>query len=478
MPRNIPLQNKIESFIVEADRHVHAVGLSVVGSRNGDRNPPSTRPYNASPTSQEAPYQPPIPQNPQPFHSGNGPQRQDSSFQPSSGYQYAPPSQQPQPSQGSVNPARTSPPSQYSRVTEGAVDEFGTVPNPNNQRGQFGSSESGGQSLGGPVVDGRRRDASFSESTAGPSRFQDQPPPSQWQQQQPTPSQWQNSYQYPVHMRPPIPSESGYSPQDPPSQGERKHLNSESSYPAGPQWQTRPVILRPPGSSDGYPPSQSGSSLNDNSSYSAGPSHGQSPPRPPVSSEKGYPPPTQGGGNLNGNSSYSAGPSHVQSPPRPPVSTFPSQGGSNQNGGNSSYSTGPSHLQNPGGYPSHDPPPSHWQNHPSDRYPMGPPPPQPPLGGHPGNSLHPQRPINSGPNISSGASSYSESTNSQWTPTPHRYSGGSESTAVTSDGMSRPRDGTFSNNNNQPWNGRSGPDPDESPPAYAIMGSTVSDTGL
>ena len=166
MPRNVPLQNKIESFIVEADRHVHAVGLSVVGSRNGDRlgNTPSARTYNASPTSQEAPYQPPIPQNAQPFRSGNGPQRQDSSFQPLSSYQYAPPPQQQQPSQGSVNPTRTSPPSQYSRVTEGAVDEFGAASNPNNGRGQFGTSESGGPSLGGPVVDGHRCDTSFSES--------------------------------------------------------------------------------------------------------------------------------------------------------------------------------------------------------------------------------------------------------------------------------------------------------------------------
>ena len=75
----------------------------------------------------------------------------------------------------------------------------------------------------------RRRDTSFSESNAGPSRFHDQPPPSQWQQQQqPTPSQLQNSYQYPVHMRPPIPSESGYPPQDPLPQDGRKHLASES----------------------------------------------------------------------------------------------------------------------------------------------------------------------------------------------------------------------------------------------------------
>ena len=62
--------------------------------------------------------------------------------------------------------------------------EFNDIPDPNNGTGQFGSSESGGQSLGGPVVDGRRRDTSFSESKAGPSRFQDQPPPSQWQETQ------------------------------------------------------------------------------------------------------------------------------------------------------------------------------------------------------------------------------------------------------------------------------------------------------
>ena len=67
--------------------------------------------------------------------------------------------------------------------------EFGAIPDPtNNGTGQFGSCESGGQSLGGSVVDRRRRDTSFSESKAGPSRFQDQPPPSQWQEtQQPTP---------------------------------------------------------------------------------------------------------------------------------------------------------------------------------------------------------------------------------------------------------------------------------------------------
>ena len=111
---------------------------------------------------------------PDPF-SVNSPQRQNSSFQPSLGYQFAP-SQQQLPSQGSVNPARTSPPPQYTRVTEGAMYEFGSIPDPNNGTGKFGSSESGGQSLGGPVVDGRRRDTSFSESKAGPSRFQDQPP--------------------------------------------------------------------------------------------------------------------------------------------------------------------------------------------------------------------------------------------------------------------------------------------------------------
>ena len=50
--------------------------------------------------------------------------------------------------------------------------QFGVIPNPNNGTGQFqfGSSESGGKSLGGPVVDerrrGRRRDTPFSESKA------------------------------------------------------------------------------------------------------------------------------------------------------------------------------------------------------------------------------------------------------------------------------------------------------------------------
>jgi hypothetical protein len=468
MPRNIPLQNKIESFIVEADRHVNAVGLSVVGSRNSDRNiqetspAPSAGPYSASPTHE------------QPFRSGNGqyPERQDSSYQPSSGYQYSPPHQQQQPSQGSVIPLRTSPSSQ-----------------------QVGSSESGGQSLGVPVVDGRRRDASFSESSAGPSRFQDQPPSSQWQQQQqqqqPTSSQWQNSYQqYPVHMRPP--TESAYPPQDPPSQGGRNHPTSESSYPTGPQWQNKPVIMRPPGSSDGYPSSQSGSNLNGNSSYSAGPSHTmQSPPRPPVSSDPGYPP-SQGGGNLNGNSSYSAGPSHVQNPPRPPIPSFPSQGGSSQNGGNSSYSSGPSHLQSTTSdrYPSHDQPPSHWQNHPSDRFPMGPPPLQPPL--HPGNSLHAQGPINTGPSNSSqappldirqrtGGSSYSESTNSQWNSSPSRFSGGSETTAATTEGMTRAREGSFNSQQMNSWDGSGHGHPDDSPPAYVLMGhpgSVVPDTGL
>ena len=187
MPRNIPLRNKIESYIAEADRHVNAVGLSVAEYRNGGRNTLSGRTYNALPTSQETPYQPPIPHIARPFHSVNSPQRQNSSFQPSWVYQFAP-SQQQLSSQGSVNPARTSPLPQYTRVTEGAMYEFGAVPDPNNGTGQFGSSESGGQSLGGPVVDGRRRDTSFSESKAGPSRFQDQPPPSQWQEtQQPTP---------------------------------------------------------------------------------------------------------------------------------------------------------------------------------------------------------------------------------------------------------------------------------------------------
>ena len=188
MPRNIPLRNKIESYIAEADRHVNAVGLSVAGSRNGDRNTPSGSTYYALPTSQETKYQPPIPHNARPFHSVNSPQRQNSSFQPSSGFQFTPPSQQQLPSQGSVNPTRTSSPPQYSKVTEGVVFKFGTIPNPNNGTGQFGLSESGGQSLGGPVVDGRRRDTPISESKAGPSRFQDQPPPSQWQEtQQPTP---------------------------------------------------------------------------------------------------------------------------------------------------------------------------------------------------------------------------------------------------------------------------------------------------
>ena len=169
---------------METDRHVNAADfLSVVRSRNGDRNtPPSGGTYDALPTSQETKYQPPIPQNARPFHSVNSPQRQDSSFQPSSGYQFAP-SQQQLLSQGSVNPGRTSPSPQYTRVTEGAMYEFGAIPDPtNNGTGQFGSSESGGRSLGGLVVDGRRRDTSFSVKV-GPSRFQDQPP-SQWQETQ------------------------------------------------------------------------------------------------------------------------------------------------------------------------------------------------------------------------------------------------------------------------------------------------------
>ena len=68
---------------------------------------------------------------PDPFTVSNSPHRQNSSFQPSSGYQFAP-SQQQLPSQGSVNPARTWPPPQYTRVTEGAMYKFGAIPDPNN----------------------------------------------------------------------------------------------------------------------------------------------------------------------------------------------------------------------------------------------------------------------------------------------------------------------------------------------------------
>ena len=148
-----------------------------------------------------------------------------------------------------------------------------------------------------------------------------------------------------------------------------------------------------------------------------------------------------------------------------------------------------------GGYPLHDPPPSHWQGHPSDRFPMQPPPAlQPPSGGHPGNPIHPQGPINTGPSNSGGypsqvspldvrhrtaGSSFSESSNSQWTQTStNRFSGGSESTSVSSNGMTRPREGAYNGQSMNSWGGNV---VEESPPAYEIesnLGSTVPDTGL
>ena len=602
MPRNLHLQSKIENFIMEADRHVNAVGLSVVGSRNSDRNiqessnAPSAGYYNSPQTfHEESPHPSQKPQsqphdrsqNTQPFRGGNGhfPDRQNPSFPPSLGRPYAPPSHQQQLSQGTVNSSRTSPSSQqFSRVNEGAVDDFGAngpIPSPNSGRGQFGSSESSGHSLGGPVVGGLRRDSSLSESKAGPSQLQDSPT-----------SHWQNSYQSPVQMRPPVSSEPGYPPHDPPSQGGRHHLTSEPSYSAGqkssysagqPYWQNPPVIMRPPVSSESkYPPSQGGSHLNGDS-YSAGPSHMQSPPivmRPPVSSD-GYPPSqggshpnedssypvgplhmqsppivmrppvssdgyphSHGGSHLNDDSSYSVGPSHLQSPPvimRQPVSSEsgypPSQGGSHPNG-KSSYSAGSSHLQSSpsdrfttpprpsgppesgrytlqdppslggrhhgdsssGGYPSHDPPTSHWQNHPSDRFPMPPPPPPalpPPSDGRHGNPLHLQGPVNTGPNSppESGGyspqdspldgrhrtgSSFSETTTgaSHWTPTTNRFSDVSESTTVTSEGMMRTREDPYNNQSMSSWGGSD--HPNDSPPAYVLMGnpeSLVPDTG-
>ena len=469
MPRNVHLQSKIESFIVEADRYVNAVGLSFGGARNGDRNvpesptAPSIGPYTSSPTGQEPPHPPPKPQdrpqNGQPFRSGNGQFPEGSSFPPSSGRPYGPSSHQ-QP--------------QLSRVTEGAVDDFGVVPGPSNGRGQFGASESGGQSLGVPVVGGRRHDTS--DSNAGPSRLQDPSAPSHWQ---PTTSQsqWQNPYQYPVHMRPPISSESGYPPQDPPSQGGRRQPTSES-YSAGPsQWQNQPVVMRPPVSSESaYPPSQGGSNLLSNPSYSAGPSSLQSPPRPVVSSDSGYFP-QQGGSQLNGNSSYSAGPSHLQSspsdryttptrPPVPPVSGRyalhdPPLGGRHPNDSSS------------GGYTSHDPPTSQWQNHPSERFQVPPPPPALPSQG-PSNASNPyssqaapldvrQRP--------GGSPSESITGTSQWTPATNRFSSTSQSTSVNSEG--RGGEGSYTNQSMHSW----GSEPEESPPAYVFMDNSE-DTGL
>jgi hypothetical protein len=554
MPRNPQLQSKIESLIMDADRSVNAVGLSVAGSRNSDRiiqessNVPSAGSYTSPQTAHE--------QSPPP-HPPAKPPRQGSSFPASSGRPYAPPSNQQQLFQGAVNsrvnegsvddfgangansgrgqssgrPYALSNQQQLSqgavnsRVNEGSVDDFGAngansgrgqfpIPAVNTRPtglsesgGQYGSSESSGHSLREPVVGGRLRDTSFSESiNAGPSRLQDPPPTSHWQQQQPTTSHYQNPYQYPVQMRPPMPSE--YPPQDPPSQGGRQHEPSysadhKSSYSAGPShWQNQPVIMRPPES--GYPPTQGGSHLNGDSSYSAGPSHLQSSPvvmRPLVSSESAYPP-SQGGSHLNGHSSYSAGPSHLQSPPsdrfttppRPPpppeFGRYPSQDPPPLGGRHPSDSSS-------GGYPSHDPPTSHWQNNPSDRFPPPPPPALPPtLSGRHGNPpLHLQGPINTGSSESggypsqepplnvrhrTGGSSFSESTTSHWTPPPpNRFSNDSESTNVTSDEtIRRAREGSFINQTMNSWRG--GNNPDDCPPAYALMGnpeSLVSDTG-
>ena len=589
MPRNLNLQSKIESLIVEADRHVHAVGVSVVGSRNGDRNnqesssAPSAGSYTSPQTARDEPPHPPPkpydhPQDAQPFLNRNGsgsghfPERQqDPSFPSSTGQRpYPPPSQQQQQqlSQGSVPTFRTSP-QPFSRVNESAVDDFdanGPVSGPNNGRGQFSSSESGGQSLGGPVVGGPRR-----ESNAGPSRLQD-PPPSHWQQQ-PTTSHYQTPYQqYPVQMRPPIPSESTYPPQDLPPQGGRHQLTGEPSYPAGHKpsysaehkpsysadhkssysagpshWQNPPVVMRPPDSPESrYPPSQGGSHPNGESSYASGPSHLQSPPvvmRPPVSSESGYYP-SQDGSQPKGNSPYSAGSSHLQSPPSdryttpprplgpPETGRYPSQepppsggrhpgdlssGGypsheppppSGRHPGDPSSGGYPSHEPPPpggrhpgdpssGGYPPHEPPMSQWQNHPQERYQV--PPPPPPLlgGGHGTNPSHLQPPNHTGLNGSSESgrypsqdshsldgrhrSSFSESTTgapSHWNnPTTNRYSGVSETTTATSEGMTRAREGSYNNQSIHSWGDHH---PDDSPPAYVLMGNSdpiVSDTG-
>ena len=527
MPRNVQLQSKIESLVVEADRDVHAVGLSGVGSRSSDRtsqdppagsnNPPQTNrggPPQPPPKPQSQPQQTSYPQNVQPSHF---PESQGSSLQPSSSQPY-PPSHQPPLSQGNSNPFRTSPRSQLHRVDEDVVDEFGTnggIPRSNSGRAQFASPPSVNtrQPTGpDPALGGRRRDSSVSEANPGPSHLQDP----QWQQ--PAASQW-NPYPYPDH----------------PSQGGRHQTtgNFDPQYSAGPsQWHPQqPVIMRPP-PDPGYPPqdpppSQGGHHLTSNSSYSAGhPSHYPVIMRPPVSE---YPPqdlpPSQGARHLNGDHpSYSAGPSQVRnSPPsdrpRPPESGgggYPSQDAPHLGGRHNSTSmTGPPQQQQQhwqdrpttantrppnssevSGYRPHDPPTSNWQNHPSDR-----PPPPPTVSGHHGNPLH--GPINTGPHSPSDTGGYhpqdspssdgrhrgpsfstgppGPSSSSHHWPS-NRYSGVSESTNGTSEGMSRARgDGVYNNHSMHTWGGGSSTsDADDSPPAYMLMGnpeSLVSDTG-
>ena len=502
MPRNVQLQSKIESFIVEADRHVNAVGLSVAGSRNDRSNrdstdAPSSSGSNNSPLAgpEEPPHPPPNPQ------SQSQPQPQP---QPQPVYDHASYSQNVPPSRGGNS---RFPERQLSRVDEDNVDEFGTngIPRSNSGRGQFTTSAVNTRppesSLRDPAVGGRRRDSSVSESSVGPSHLHD---PSHWQQ--PATSH----YQYPY---PPGPSsQSGRPP------------TGDSPYSAGPShWQTAPIIMRPPLESPGYPPQDppphGGRHPTDDSPYSAGPSHWQTAPvvmRPPP--ESGYPPQEPPSPHrLNGNSSYSTAPSHLQSttsdrPPRPPEpGRYPSQDPPPPLGGRreSTSLTGPTHWQdrpsavnsrppnNPselGGYRSHDPTTSHWQNHPSDRLPIVPPPPRAPLGGRHGNPLHLQGPQHGSYESSGGyldshldgrqRGSFSESP----TGPSNRFSSSvSESTVTTaSDGMTRARGegggggggGGFNNQSMNTWGGDS--NPDDSPPAYVLMGhpeSLVPDTG-